>query len=349
MRLIILSVVIFCFVAGDVAHSQISDETRRKREMFLKAREQMKALPPEPTATPAPKPVPTPRKRSTPEPVETPEPRRTPAPTPEPRRTPAPTPEPKQTPRPRQRSESVPSREDSRNRGQATPNIRSGDISISRPGRETSNEERQQPQQRLRGRDVEEAPITIRKSGDQELAELAPAPRGWFGSRWRYLSKGVRRAIDRAPVRRGRWKYIIIHNSGTASGNAKAYDYYHRRTRHMQNGLAYHFVIGNGRGASDGEIEIGPRWTRQINGGHVASDYLNYISLGICLTGDLNERPPTKRQLAALDELIRYLRSRCGKVERRYAIVRGHREINPKPTDCPGNKFPLRWLHRRFD
>lgn len=117
----------------------------------------------------------------------------------------------------------------------------------------------------------------------------------------------------------------------------------------MQNGLAYHFVIGNGRGAGDGEIEIGPRWTRQINGGHVASDYLNYISLGICLTGDLNERPPTKRQLAALDELIRYLRSRCGKVQGRYAIVRGHREINPKPTDCPGNKFPLRWLHRRFD
>lgn len=81
----------------------------------------------------------------------------------------------------------------------------------------------------------------------------------------------------------------------------------------------------------------------------MASDYLNYIAIGICLTGDLNERPPTKRQLATLDELIRYLRSRCGKVQGRYAIVRGHKEINPKPTDCPGNKFPLRWLHRRFD
>jgi len=50
----------------------------------------------------------------------------------------------------------------------------------------------------------------------------------------------------------------------------------------------------------------------------------------------------------ALDELIRYLRRRVGKVDGKYSTVRGHKEINPRPTDCPGNRFPLNWLHKSF-
>ena len=120
-------------------------------------------------------------------------------------------------------------------------------------------------------------------------------------------------AIDRAqrPLG-GRWKYIVVHNSGTRQGNAKIFDYYHRYTRHMPNGLAYHFVIGNGTSTGDGQIEIGDRWKRQINGGHVHSDYLNNIALGICLVGDFNRDIPTRAQYAALDELITYLRKRVG-------------------------------------
>jgi hypothetical protein len=29
-------------------------------------------------------------------------------------------------------------------------------------------------------------------------------------------------------------------------------------------------------------------------------------------------------------------------------IVKAHREINPKPTDCPGDRFPYGWLRRSF-
>ena len=148
-----------------------------------------------------------------------------------------------------------------------------------------------------------------------------------------------------------RWRYIVVHNSGTRQGNARAFDYYHLHVRHMPNGLAYHFVIGNGSSSGDGEIEIGNRWHRQINGGHVHSDYLNNIALGICLVGDFNHDTPTPRQLAALDELIRYLRQRVGKIDREWAIVKAHREINPPrwPTDCPGEHFPYSWLHKQFD
>jgi N-acetyl-anhydromuramyl-L-alanine amidase AmpD len=35
-------------------------------------------------------------------------------------------------------------------------------------------------------------------------------------------------------------------------------------------------------------------------------------------------------------------------VDGRYSLVLGHKEINPRPTDCPGNRFPLHWLHRTF-
>ena len=168
------------------------------------------------------------------------------------------------------------------------------------------------------------------------------------GAGYRYLTRSVRDQIDRAPVARSRWQYIVVHNSGTRQGNAAAFDYYHRRIRRMQNGLAYHFVIGNGTSTGNGQIEVGDRWRRQINGGHVHSDYLNNIALGICLVGDFNRDQPTRAQLDCCEELIRYLRQRCGKVGDHYPIVKPHREVNPPrwATDCPGDVFPYSWFRR---
>ena len=201
--------------------------------------------------------------------------------------------------------------------------------------------------------------VVVEKSGAAE-EEPSPTPvetRHWwwpFGgseTHYKYLTRSVRDAIDDAHVASHRWRYIVVHNSGTAQGNAKAFDYYHRYVRKMPNGLAYHFVIGNGTSSGNGAIEIGPRWINQINGGHVHSDYLNSIALGICLVGDYNKTKPTKQQLEALEELIGYLRKRVGKTDHQLAIVKPHREINPPqwPTDCPGNRFPYDWLHSRFD
>jgi hypothetical protein len=168
------------------------------------------------------------------------------------------------------------------------------------------------------------------------------------GAGYRYLTSSVRAQIDRATVARSRWQYIVVHNSGTRQGNAAAFDYYHRHFRRMQNGLAYHFVIGNGTSTGNGQVEVGDRWRRQINGGHVHSDYLNNIALGICLVGDFNRDQPTRAQLDCCEELIRYLRQRCGKVGDHYPIVKPHREMNPPrwPTDCPGDVFPYSWFRR---
>lgn len=150
------------------------------------------------------------------------------------------------------------------------------------------------------------------------------------------LPTALKKQLDVIPVKPGRWRYIVIHHSATKEGTARSMDLYHRR-KGMENGLAYHFVIGNGRGTGDGVIEIGSRWRRQIKGGHLASDRLNEISIGICLVGNFNNSRPTPAQMRSLRALVQYvmLRSRTG-----VGSVKLHKQINTKPTECPGRQFP---------
>lgn len=202
-------------------------------------------------------------------------------------------------------------------------------------------------------------PFRVEKSGRGEADEPEPPQeekRGFFsrifgsggGFSYKYVTGSVKRAISSAPVRSGRWRYIVVHNSGTRQGSAKAFEHYHRRVRGMSNGMAYHFVIGNGTSTGNGMIEVGNRWHRQIQGGHVHSDYLNNISVGICLVGDFNNHKPTKGQLESLTELIKVVRDRVGRVNGQKAVVHPHRNINPPrwPTDCPGDEFPYSWLRK---
>ena len=332
------------------ARAQMSDE--EKKQLFLNAREDIRPIPkPSPSATPRPKP----RPASTPKPTPKSTPEPTPKPTPEPEETPSPHPK-KPTPVP------APAKKTPRPQPSATPDFI--DVpphpvrELNRPAATPSSSPAapaaspaQIPQGAGPPGRPPDAPIRVEKSGLAEDRGVEPAPKLYFGGffkRYRYLTPAVRKAIDQAQVQRGRWKYIVIHNSGTRQGNARIFDVYHRRVRKMQNGLAYHFVIGNGSSSGKGEIETGDRWTRQINGGHVASDYLNNIALGICLVGDFNRDKPGREQLDALDELIAYLRSRVGKSGGKSAVVKGHKEINPKPTDCPGDRFDLGWLRQRF-
>jgi outer membrane biosynthesis protein TonB len=335
-------------LAGPILRAQLSEEEKRKREAFLKAREEMRTVSsptPSPAAHRKPKPKaakPKKKKSTKPKPKETPEPDETrkkskvkPKETPEPEEKPKKS-KPKETPEP----EEAP-----RLKATATP-----------------ERERESPPPRASAApptaSPESADVLVQKSGFQET-DVLPEPAQeehrflfwkWNKSnaRYRYLSRSVRSEIDHARVLRRRWQYIVVHNSGTRQGNARIFDYYHRHVRRMTNGLAYHFVIGNGTSSDNGEIEVGARWRRQINGGHVHSDYLNNIALGICLVGDFNRDQPTRAQLEACEELIRYLRLRCGKIDAHYAIVRPHREMNPPrwATDCPGDDFPYSWFRR---
>lgn len=157
-------------------------------------------------------------------------------------------------------------------------------------------------------------------------------------------TRKVRERTMRLSVAPGRWKWIVAHHSAIKDGNAEIYGKAHRR-RGMENGLAYHFVIGNGIDSGNGEIEIGPRWIRQIKGGHVHREDINEVGIGICLVGNFEQTKPTTKQLAAFRELVNYLRSDVVGKKVRFAV---HREIDPGRTVCPGRNFPVAQMHRLY-
>ena len=150
------------------------------------------------------------------------------------------------------------------------------------------------------------------------------------------LPDGIKQ-LDRYPVRD--WKYIVIHHSATESGNACVFDKDHREKRGWENGLGYHFVIGNGRGSGDGQIEIGNRWIKQIDGAHAHVHEYNHFGVGICLVGNFDITSPTANQMTSLTALVAYLRNRCripsGKVI-------PHKDV--RETVCPGKNFPYHKL-----
>lgn len=345
-----------------LVRAQISEEDKKKRDAFLKAREEMRTVP---SSTPSDSPTPSGKPKAAKKKSKT---------------TKSPSPKPTETPK---RAKTVDDDETAADvEEEATPTARKKKRASPTPARKKVREDddarASTPRPSATAEELAPLPvpsprapittpaapvtqlpadITIEKSGLQQEQGFEPPPppprrRGWwvFGRResYRYLNNSVIQAIRRAPVQRARWKFIIVHNSGTRQGNARAFDYYHRRVRRMKNGMAYHFVVGNGRSSGDGQIEIGDRWRRQINGGHVHSDYLNNISLGICLVGDFNRDRPTRAQMEASEELIKYLRERCGRAEGRAIGVRPHREMNPPrwATDCPGDAFPYGWFRR---
>lgn len=139
----------------------------------------------------------------------------------------------------------------------------------------------------------------------------------------------------------GNWKYIVIHHSATPEGSAEIFDRQHRQ-RGFWNGLGYHFVICNGTsGRRDGEIQVGDRWVKQINGAHCNIGNMNEVGIGICLVGDFeNGQRVTPRQMDSLVSLVRSL-------QKSYNISADHvvRHCDIKhTTECPGHRFPWREL-----
>ena len=151
------------------------------------------------------------------------------------------------------------------------------------------------------------------------------------------------REINRPRIRRNRWKHIVVHHSADSNNSIRGMEHYHRRDRRMENGLAYHFVIGNGVNTTDGKIYVCDRWKRQIQGGHIGSAALNEIAIGICLVGNFEKTLPTAKQKSSLKALVSRLRSRTGiPYNRIYTHRQFHHHKELKSTICPGRRFNLR-------
>jgi hypothetical protein len=159
------------------------------------------------------------------------------------------------------------------------------------------------------------------------------------------FTKNVREITAKLKIPADRWTMIICHHSALRKGNAATYDREHRK-RGMENGLAYHFLIGNGVDSGDGEIEIGSRWQKQIKGGHVRSDEINEVAIGICLVGNFEKEKPTENQLAALRELLCYLRDDVVNQKVKFTV---HSKADPRHTACPGKHFPTQEMQELFE
>lgn len=155
-------------------------------------------------------------------------------------------------------------------------------------------------------------------------------PRSWYPSK--HLEKS--------------WKGIIIHHSLTKQGNAAVFNNYHKNG-HKWKGVGYDFVIGNGKGSGDGQVEVTFRWREQVAGAHCGgtpNNWANIDGIGICLVGDFRKTQPSDRQMRSLVKLIRFLQKRYNIPTSR---IYGHKETPGYKggTGCPGN-FSITRLKR---
>lgn len=135
------------------------------------------------------------------------------------------------------------------------------------------------------------------------------------------------------------WKFIVVHHSAQATGSYDQIDREHRKIQGWD-GCGYHFVIGNGTGSPDGQVEVARRWSNQKHGLHcknAANPDVNEYGIGICMVGNFDEAPPTPKQVAAARALVAYL-------EERYKVpseaVGTHAELAGVASACPGKNFP---------
>lgn len=149
-------------------------------------------------------------------------------------------------------------------------------------------------------------------------------PRGWIPS-----------------ARPNAWRWIVIHHSATSNGSAAKFDRDHRAKGWDE--LGYHFVIGNGNGSGNGQVEVGSRWPRQKWGAHAKTpdNRFNEYGIGICLVGNFDVSRPTPQQQQSLARLVAYLMQTYNIPADR---VIGHRDA--KSTACPGRNFSIPWLRR---
>ena len=104
----------------------------------------------------------------------------------------------------------------------------------------------------------------------------------------------------KTPVRPNRWKYIYIHHSQSAAGDAVS-------LAQQNHGFGDHFLIGNGDGAVDGEIQVGPRWNEQQAAAldlRVGNEKIGPNCISICLVGDFDRAVPTPTQLRRVAQLV---------------------------------------------
>lgn len=125
---------------------------------------------------------------------------------------------------------------------------------------------------------------------------------------------------------RSKTDLIVIHHSATVQGNVDSFRQHHVKERGWDD-VGYHFVITNGNGGPDGQVQIGRDMRKQ--GAHALGR--NHRSVGICLVGTDTF---TDKQKKSLVDVIVFV---CWtyKIYPSWKTIEGHHE------KCPGDGCDL--------
>lgn len=108
-----------------------------------------------------------------------------------------------------------------------------------------------------------------------------------------------------APSPANRWKAIFVHHSRTAGGSAATL------TVGPGADCGDHFVVGNGDGAVDGEVQFTRRWNLQQPADPAPGRAnIDASCVSICVVGDFDKTAPTPTQLRRLEHLVQTLQER---------------------------------------
>jgi hypothetical protein len=135
------------------------------------------------------------------------------------------------------------------------------------------------------------------------VLEGRPVPAGAFSlSSYSQLdSIGDALQSEKTP-QKGAWRAIEVSYSYTTGGNLSQIASLQRLA--SVDDLKFHFLICNGRGASDGAIAATPRWLKQLPS--VPGDRWsgNEFTIRVCIVGDDAGNRPSDTQLQRLGEVV---------------------------------------------
>ncbi|MGB9885722.1 MAG: peptidoglycan recognition protein family protein [Moorellales bacterium] len=132
------------------------------------------------------------------------------------------------------------------------------------------------------------------------------------------------------------WGYVVVHHTGAEEKDAEQVRRYHLSLGWRD--VGYHFLIER-----DGRLVRGR--SLDLPGAHCAAANMNRRGIGVAVIGNLQERPPTEAQAAALLELVFCLCRVWGLEPER---VLGHREVPGASTLCPGRYLDPAALRARL-
>ena len=141
----------------------------------------------------------------------------------------------------------------------------------------------------------------------------------------------------RVPARPERWKYIYVHQTDTVTGNTFT-------LASAPGGLGDHFVIGNGHGCPDGQIQMSQRWINQAAAGAPAgAERIDPACISIAIVGNFNVASPTANQIHRLVQHVSALQSQLGIGADKVVVVNG--VAGPAGT---GKLFPEDYLRQQI-